>query len=222
MEKYSYYKDLMENYPHSNKLNSLTLATRIDGFIDACNMNLEDSEFISELSDGLVPYINKKNIEEGYNVNFVSSCNEYGKYLSILGNYKDFNFLFRIYYDKDKKKNQINNLPYRISLTREVDGYNYTFDIDCFDGYTNTLYFKKFKEKELVDEVESTCYGTDFSAIWCNVSMFTLITRQLFDTYADITREDQEKNNIPGQKEPKKENVVKKYVKKIKMMINND
>ena len=91
MGEYSYCGEIREKYA-INDLDSKTLTYRIDGFIKACNMNLEDCYFTKEISSFRMPYINIHNDNAGlnYDVNFAYNYDhDMGKNYSLFGKYNE-------------------------------------------------------------------------------------------------------------------------------------
>lgn len=206
MEKYSYCKELREKY-HIDELDSLTLTSRIDGFLDACNLNLENSVCTKEISPAYIPYINKNNDEEGYNINFVRGYSEYGKYFTVVGKYQDLNLLFMIYYDKDKKKNKRNILPYRVALSKEVNDCTYMLNIET-DNRLNPRFDVTINRKDDNLPTKVTFNSDfrdfeDFIIVLDTIKLFVISPEDVFDYYREKV-------------EKKSNKIIKKIFKNIK------
>ena len=94
MDKYSYCDEIKDKF-NIDDLNSATLKYRLDGFITACNMDLENSIPTKEISITRTPYINIKNDEENlkYDINFSYHYNkEDGKNFVLTGDYNKLLF----------------------------------------------------------------------------------------------------------------------------------
>lgn len=127
-----YYDDIKNKY-QIEELNSNTFEYRINGFIKACSMDLDNCVFSKEISPLHIPYINTNSDEEGlkYNINFSYHFHqENGKNYVMNGTYNDLEFVFTNYYKNDKNKNRINDLPFWITISEKVNNTSYTIRMD--------------------------------------------------------------------------------------------
>ncbi len=223
MEKYSYCKELIDTY-HIEELNSKTLIYRIDGFMEACNMNLENSICEKKISSFRTPYINKTNHEDGieYSVNFmyIYDCDK-GNNFTVIGNYEDLDFAFINYYDKDKNKNRIGEIPFSIMIEKKVNDSIYNIEMNSTLAKQVEFIIKKDDER--------LCFYAnilDFSKILNLVNSFVTNPEIVFETYNEIMNKKKVvftngDLNKAIEEDERFEKPADKFVKKIKMITNS-
>lgn len=191
MGEYNFCDEIKEQY-HIEELDSATLAYRINGFLYACNMNVEDSICAKCISPTRVPYINKSNENEEsdikYNINFTRSYNrDFGKSFVLLGKYGDLNVLFINYFDKDTKKDRINEIPFEISVGKLCGGIAYQLDIKTISHGQARFVIKKSKEKEIFPSILNfDAKVNDFSRILRLVKSFVHNPELVHLTYKEV------------------------------------
>lgn len=117
-----------------NNLDSKTMIFRYNGFISACNMNLDNSRWNEKGLDTNNPYINKERKIDGedYSINFsVGYETGKGKVLILLGTYDDLSLFLVNYCDSDIIKFKVNEVPFKIKLKKPKDNITYLMEVDC-------------------------------------------------------------------------------------------
>lgn len=191
MVEYNYCDEIKNKYK-IEELNSLTLSTRINGFINACGMNLENSICTKEISPTLVPYINKKRDDDRlkYNINFANGYDTNGKYFILLGKYNDLDFVFKNYFEKDRNKEKINELPFMVSINMPYNEYLYVMDIETVKGSKTKFSITKRGTREGMFN-QFTFYSNikDFEKILKIIEYFKENPEIVFITYNEVMKE---------------------------------
>ena len=223
MEKYSYCKELIDIYK-IEELDSKTLIYRIDGFMEACNMNLEKSICQKVISSSTKAYINNTTFDynQTYSVNFAYIYDyENGKSFTVSGNYEDIDFCFINYYEKDKNKNRIIEIPFSLVIEKKINDTKYV--IRMTSRINKQVEFSIMKNDE---KLRFYANIIDFSKVLNIIKSFVNDPEILFNKYDEImnkkrvifTNGDLNK----GFDDDKKfEKPYCGFVKKIKMISNN-
>ncbi len=223
MEKYSYCKELREQYKIDD-LDSKTLKYRIDGFIEACDMNLEGSIPEKKISSTFAQYIAKESDEEGlqYNVRLSFRCDyERGESIVVIGDYNDISFILVNFYDKDKK-NRIVELPFSLAVEKTVGDIKYRISLEStVDRQVEFSISKDDKQVHFFANI------LDFSKVLNLVSTFINDPENLFKTYDEIMNKKKVfftngDLNKGFEKSDRFEKPVSSFVKKIKMLTTNE
>lgn len=186
MDEYDYCEDIRVQYKVA-ELNSKTLKYRINGFLKACNMNLENSTCTKDIGDFKIEYINKNNQEEQYNINFYFGSNDKGNNITISGNYNDLNFRFTNYYDGDKNYGKINELPFYISLKNRYQDFKYDMEVATHNKSRTKFIIRKYTDKMLVPYIITFQANVlDFSIILKLVKAFVSNPELVFTSYSDV------------------------------------
>lgn len=218
MENYSYCEELKNEYK-IEELDNRTLTYRIDGFINACEMNLEGSIGHKEISPMKIAYINKKIGEEElkYNVNFAYRYSVLkGNNFIFCGQYNDLDFSLINYFDSIRNKDKIYEVPFSITLTKPFDGYTYTIRME--NVVNRIVVFELIKSKEgesLVQQIVFENNIRDFTRVLSIVSSFVKNPKVVFDTYAYAVKKKVVKlSNEEVDRVIKAENSEKKRIKR--------
>lgn len=224
MKKYSYCKDLREQY-HVDELDSKTLTYRIDGFIDACGMNLEDSVFEKKISVTFAPYVSKTSDVDGmeYNVNFAYhyDCDR-GKYFVILGDYNDLSFMLANYYDKDKNYKKVIEIPFSLVVEKTINDFKYRISLES--TFNQQVEFIIAKDNETIHFYANII---DFSKVLNLVHSFVIDPEIVFNIYSEIINNKKVvftngDLNKAIEYDEKFEKPVNGIVKKLKFVTNNE
>ena len=188
MEEYSYCNELKNGFD-IKELDSMTLSSRIDGFVSACNLDLSNSLCEKLISVTRVSYVNKKLNEDKlkYNINFARGYDDkLGRYFIIIGKYNDLDLLFTNYYGKDRNLNKINSLPYQITLMKMFDNYNYSINIESNGLKTKFELVKRKDDNELNNTLAFYANVRDFNKTLMIVKSFVNNPKVVFDTYNEV------------------------------------
>ena len=227
--RYSYVNEIKEKY-NLKYLDSETLKYRIDGFIYACNMNLEDSECMQEMILSSTQYFQKEYDSDDlkYLVNFSNQNDlEKGKNVALAGKYNDMEFAYFNYYDYDRNKNKINEIPFMIYLSNKCDKYNYLIRIETITGTMVKFRFIKYQDNvSLSSRLNFNVNVKEFSDVLKVVKAFVTNPEQVFRKYCEIMNQKEVVFSIEDLRnatsnDEKLENPMEKTRKKIKMMVNN-
>lgn len=186
MDEYDYCEDIRVKYKVA-ELNSKTLKYRINGFLKACNMNLENSICTKDISDFKLEYVNKNNQEEQYNINFYLSYNDKGNNVTMSGDYNDLNFRYINYYDNDKNYNKINEIPFYIDLKKEYEDFKYELEVITLNKSRTRFIIRKSNDKMLLPYIIMFQANVlDFSIILKLVKAFVSHPELVFKSYKDV------------------------------------
>ena len=206
MEEYNFCDEIREKY-NIVELDSTTLSYRINGFINACNMDLSNSLCTKEISLMFLPYINKQHDDEKlkYSVNFARGYDaSRGPYFIMTGKYNDLEFAYINYYSKDRNKKKLNEIPYRISLSKAYNDATYLLNIEAGKGVKPRFDVTMNKETETLPiKVTFDSSIREFEVVLNTVKLFTINPEQVFDLYC-------------GNVEKNANEIIKKKFKKIK------
>ena len=189
MSEYNLYEELKKKI-NVEDLNSKTLSYRINGFVYACNMKLEDAGWFKCFTQNKKPYINKHedNKDVKYSINFgLSYDNQKGKFCAIIGKYNDLEVYFINYYDEDKKKDRINEIPFHISIKKGNNNSFYKLSINTMSR--SSVYFdleKKSEKERFPNCLNFVAKNKDFSRILKLIKSFVDNPEIVFIAYNDV------------------------------------
>ena len=229
MGEYSYCDELIKEYK-VEELDSMTLKYRIDGFVYACGMDLSDSFCFKEISPARIPYINKhKNDGEiKYNINFIRSYDrQKGKNFVLLGKYCDLNLYFVNYFNDDKRKNRINEIPFNLSIGKVYDNIPFKLDItSILKKQTRFVISRNYENSGISDIVSFDANITSFSIVLRLIKLFIkdpdiayIVCKDITNQNKKITSEDLSEILERDEKLDKPVYGVQKIMKKI---LNNN
>ena len=229
MEEYNFVDEIKKEF-NVGELESATLKYRINGFIYACNMNLEDSICVKRISPTRLPYINKKKEEEtSYDINFtLGRDREKGRSTILLGKYGDLNVYFVNYYDQDKRKDRVNEIPFQIVVAKMYHDYAYQIDIQTVSNSQVKFIIKKSKESEMLPGIVSFLANiTDFSKVLKLVKSFVHNPELVFVAYDNVVNSKDivfttRDLNVALVKDEKLDKPTSKTGKILKKLLNND
>ncbi len=185
MSDYNFVEEIKNRYK-VDELNSNTLTYRINSFISACNMNLENSVLSKDISATNLEYANLTS-EDGkaFDLKFFRNYKEKeGRYFTLMGNYGDLDVLFTNYYDKDKNYSKINELPFKISLKKKYNNFDYSMDIVMESKPRVKFAIRKNSDKMMLPYVISFPANVlDFGLILKMVKSFVNDPESLLSTY---------------------------------------
>lgn len=188
MNEYNFVNEIKNKYK-VEELDSKTLEYRINGFIKACGMNLENGNITKDISSNKLEYANIKNDEENYSINFYRSfSDEFGNGFNFLGNYHDLEVSFINYYEKDRK-DKITSLPFKVSIDKNYNEYSYTLDITGVFKNRVKFILSKDREKVMLPNVISFYANVcDFGMILNLVKSFVSNPETVFNIYNQIIK----------------------------------
>lgn len=211
-----------------DELNSKTLEYRINGFIYACNFNLDSDKCDKKrfLLDNM--YYNGLvfNPEEDEECDFVIKRKydvKNGDYFYMVGHSKDLNFVFNNYYGKKHIDNRVLDIPFDITLDKQFNDIVYQIIIETNSGINTKFIIIK-------ENSEKLCFYAnilDFSKVLNIVKSFVINPEIVYTTYNEIKNNKRidfsntELNEVIN-KDEKLEKPAGKFVKKLKMIANND
>ncbi len=219
---YSYCDELKEKFD-IKELSDEILKHRIDGFVYACNMVLDDGECIKK-DDNLL--INKSLNRDGYNYNIdFSKCYDFqsNPYFVVQGTYNNLSLLFVNYYKNSRNILEAFEMPFSIYLKHEYDGYLFIINVSVTTDGNVCFEIKKTKEEER----SITFYiKNDFSKVLKMIKSFTINPTKLFNRVCEIMQKKRImfNDNEVGSLMINDKNLdldESDFVKKIKMIINN-
>ena len=190
MSEYNYCEEIKTKYK-VDEFNSKTLSYRINGFIKACNMNLENSVCNKDISThrleyDKLEYVNNENNKIQYTINLTKNTSDDAK-VSLVGKYDDLSFSFINYIDEDEHYNKIRELPFRLSLTNEFDGFKYDLEINTISKYRTKFIIRKGKEEMLIPYIISFQANIlDFSLVLKLIKSFVINPDLVFTSYSDV------------------------------------
>ncbi len=205
-------------------INSRTLHYRLKSFINACNMTsfmdnynmLINGYEYPELGDYVERPKKQANLTWDYD-------EKIGDVIFFSGTYDNLKFMFANYLRNDKNTKKINNLPCYVKLVKTINDVSYELNIKTMDAPKH--YFKLVKNESV--KVEFYANILEFSKILNIVRAFVNDPEKVFNTYYEIigkkikTITNGDLNKVI-EKEGKIEEPGNKFVKKIKMITNND
>jgi hypothetical protein len=230
MSEYNFCHDIKNIYGIS-ELNSKTLEYRLNGFIYACNMNLEEGIYTKCISSNRLPYINKKreDVKINYNINFaLGHDREKGNNTIFIGKYNDLNLYFINYYNKDRNKDRVNEIPFQITLGKMYRDYTYQIDIRSVNESRIKIAVKRDKKTEMFPSVVSfTVNVNDFGKILKLVKSFVYNPELVFITYDEVVNRKEllftvKDLNAGLVEDEKLDKPLSKTGKILKKLINND
>ena len=191
MNEYNYCEEIRTKYK-VDELYSKTLDYRINGFLKACNMNLENSLCKKDISThrleyNKLEYFNKDNSEIQYSVKLTKNTGDDETRLTISGNYGDLKLSFSNYIDDDKNYDKISELPFNISLSKVVDNFKYDLEIVTLSKSRTKFIVRKGNEKMIVPYIITFQANVlDFSIILKLVKGFVINPELVFASYKDV------------------------------------
>ncbi len=192
MNEYNFVNDIKSKY-RIDELESKTLEYRINGFIKACDMDLEKGVLSKDFSHSNIEYVYTKNeeIEKPFDLKFFRSNNEKeGSSLTLMGNYNDIEVSFTNFTNKDKNYNKINELPFRLSIVKNFNDYIYTMDIVTIANPKVKFIIRKNSEKMMLPLVISFYANIlDFSLILKLVKSFVVNPELVHTNYSEIIKQ---------------------------------
>ena len=135
MEEFSFGK-LFSEEMHIKELGSITMEYRVNSFLKACNLLLNDKEYDKILKQyehtytrGLIYNLGKENQISIYAVK--QQDDKYGDYIHINGKTKNMVFSFDNYYEERKIDKRILELPYKMDIVKEYNNSIYEIKINA-------------------------------------------------------------------------------------------
>lgn len=171
-----------------NNLDSKTMIFRYNGFISACNMNLDNSKWNEKGVDTNNPYINKeRNIDgEEYSINFTCGYETgKGKVLILLGTYGDLSVFLVNYCDSDTIKFRVNEIPFKIKLKKPKDNNTYLMEVDC-DNNKSLCNFKYTRSDDKDKKILKFDGIISFERLLKIVESFVNDPEYVFNEYCNI------------------------------------
>ena len=220
MEELSFGK-LFSEEMHIKELGSITMEYRVNSFLKACNLDLNNKEYEKILKQyehvftrGLIYNFGTKDQFSIYAVK--QQDDKFGDYIHINGKDKNMVFSFDNYYEERKIDKRILELPYRISIKKEFNGSIYEIKI-------NGMYNGEFIFDICKDDNSISFYTNpiELYKILKIVNSFVNNPMVVYDAYSDVmyskkimfSNKDLYKGSINGIEFEKPEN---KLVKKMK------
>lgn len=155
MEDYGFCEEIINKYK-VEELNSETLKYRFNKFVYACGMDLSDTLWDKDISSTRLSYIYKRKKDENinYDIKFARNYDqEYGPNFILIGEYNDLKLMFANYYEKDKRKDVVNEIPFRIVLSKKYKDATYQMEIMTTSNIRNKFLIKKNKESDMFPNV---------------------------------------------------------------------
>ncbi len=199
-----------------------TIEYRISGFINTCELDLSGSEYKKMFSPIGMTYVNKtlENDNMKYNINFSRCIDEKGKYFIMIGKYNELDLLFANYYDKDRNKNIVHNLPFKVSLGKSFNNYTYLINIETIKhSQVKFDITKKSGEENLFNKLTFYVNTKDFDMILKIIGKYIHNPEIFFNSCIEIMDKkkvvfnNQELNKIDINNENNSE-LIKKNIKK--------
>ena len=190
MGEYNFCDEIKERY-HIEELDSETLRYRINGFVNACKMNLDGCISAKGISITRTPYISIENDEDGlvYDIKYFRNYkHRNGKSCVLSGKYNDIDFVFTNYFNRDRNKNRINEIPFSISLSNDYDGTGYFIGMVTTIDTMVQFIIMRFNEKQ-TDKIVFYSSIDDFSSVLKIVRLFVENPEKVFNIYRDIMNE---------------------------------
>lgn len=173
-----------------------TLKYRINGFAHACrmeNLNLVESTGILFNTLG-----NKKHKDDNdipiYLISITKGKNEVKNiyFSTIKGQYDDLSFVFTNYFTKKIMNKKIYDIPFEISLVKNVDKYIYDLSIETVNKEETRFTIRKYRElrnETLSSKLVFYANIMDFSNILKLVKSFVYNPELVFLTYNEINEQ---------------------------------
>ena len=177
--------------------NNKTLSYRINGFAYACNMNdlnVPDNKTIKDdkvyYGYNQVLFNTKKDSTAYYIVVNPSDNKSYANGITISGYYNDLNFSFTNFYSlKENLNRNILELPFDISLYKNIDNDTYHLQIKTTNGIETKFTITKsreYKDKTISSNVNFYANVLDFSKVLKLIKSFVYNPKLVFTTYNEI------------------------------------
>ena len=186
MEEYDFCKEIMNIYK-VEELNSETLKYRINKFIYACGMDLTDSIWSEDISKTNLPYVCKKKSDGDitYNINFARDYDrEKGKNFILIGQYNELKLMLVNYFEKDKRKDIVNEIPFHILLSKEYMEATYQLEIKNIHNLRAKFILKKNKANDMLPSIVAFQSNVvDFGKILKLVKSFVYNPDLVFKVY---------------------------------------
>ena len=211
-----------------DELNSKTMEYRINNFIYACGFDLNNDKcektmfkFENGYQHGLI-----FNRDEENECVFLAKRKYDSKrkdYLYMEGRRKDLEFVFNNYYGKKKIDKRVIDLPFDIYLKKKINDDEYKLIINTLTGIENKFVISKNDNQEL-------CFYAnilDFSKILKIVKSFVINPEFVLNAYIETRNEKRisfvySELNKAIETDDKFEKPGNKFVKKLRMITNND
>ena len=149
MEEYNYCEELREKY-NIVELDSKTLDYHINGFINACNMDLSNSPCTKEIGGMFLPYINKQYDfdEVKYNNMIVPVFLYYDG--SVLATASELEEYLKYYTDKNNYNTDSEYFDVRIELKKQLD----SLFADAKEDYLKFIESRDYSEHYKIEKVK--------------------------------------------------------------------
>lgn len=231
MEKFDLCCDLKDVMSVS-ELDSNTITYRINNFIYACNINIEDGVYKSIVNGDAYKTARKELDNEDYiTVSFLNNdTRKDNKSFILEGKVNDLTFAFINNYDSNVMKEDVKELPFNISITKNYNECEYSLKMESVDKIKVTFKIsrKHNKNPELNSQQSFHANILDFSKILRIVKAFNDNPQRLFKASEDIfyneiaARFTNTQINKLGVRDKELDKPLSKIKKKIKFLLNND
>ena len=226
MNEYNLVEDLL-NRCYVDVLDSKTLNYRLNGFIYACGMDLSDGTNKQLVGGYELPLFERTLTDSNNRVLLTwTRDTEKGDGVILDGEYNDLKCLFINYYEKDKNKNKVNQLPFIVSMKKKVDDTYYMLRMET-DLAPRVQFYLATLNGDVLNETVFYASVLEFSKILRIVQAFNNDPEMVFSKYAHtfdnkkVFFASRELNSVM-QNDKKLDEPYSKFVKKIKMITNND
>ena len=186
MEKYNFCDELKYTL-FINELNSKTLEYRLNGFIYALKMNLEDGIYRPIVNTSSHNYTIKRK-EDTYLIKISvmdTHNNKHNRVFKLCGNYNNLEFEFINQYNNSINCGRIKNIPFKafVKIKENDDVYQL-----LIESVTKEQVYIKLDKSKSVDH-ESYSFGVnimDFSQVLKLIKSFVNNPLVVYDTYKNI------------------------------------
>ena len=226
MKEYNFCDEIIREY-RAEELDSKTLKYRINKFIYACGMDLSDSLWVKDISSTNLPYIFKKKTDGDitYSINFARDYDrEKGRNFILIGEYNGLKLMFVNYFEKDKRNDIVNEIPFHILLSKEYKDAAYQLEINAGQNLKAKFIIKKNKESDILPSVVTfQANVNDFGKILKLVKSFVHNPDLVFRVYDEklnskeviFTNKDLDAALVVDEKLDKPVSGIQKIIKKI-------
>ena len=166
------------------ELDSKTLSYRINGFLYACNMDLENGNIGGTIDNGKIICSIKKNEDGVFEVmiNVIEGDHfNHERELVLKGNYNNINFLFSNKYDKNTMKNKILEIPFNINLKKD----KYILTVNSVFEERVEFYLEEVNDN-YSRHIHFYANISNFEDILRLVATFVNNPKEVFDNYNNI------------------------------------
>ena len=179
-----------------------TLSYRLNAFIDAYGMDLEKGgiEDLGNINFGklyesnqkyfqmpICDIVEKKSSNGDYIITIMNTKSKKVSWVKIEGKYLNTEFSFDNYYTKSIKSDEIYEIPFSLSIIRQVDDYNYRMDANQ-DGLRTVFKFSYSNADNILDydEIEFYVNRNDIENVFSIMSLFLDNPNYVFNTYKNV------------------------------------